>query len=90
MQSMSVRPVMGRVAAVLLFAVAPACAAPARLSPHKRILFIHQNEEYSPAAQEVWKRLLDRSRGSEVMRKLKLGSLAEVIRFPVRNGIVQA
>ena len=27
---------------------------------------------------------------SEVMRKLKLGSLAELIRFAIRNGIIQA
>jgi DNA-binding NarL/FixJ family response regulator len=27
---------------------------------------------------------------SEIMRKLKLGSLAELIRFAIRNGIVQA
>lgn len=57
---MSVWPVMGRPAAPVLSAAALACVVPAQTP----VSLTHQNDEYSPAAQELQKGILNRLRAT--------------------------
>jgi signal transduction histidine kinase len=79
---MSVLRIVGRAAAVWLFTATLACAAPAQTRAPKRVLLIHQNEEYSPASLEVQRGLLDRLRITMGPETEFFGEQLEATRFP--------
>jgi signal transduction histidine kinase len=79
---MSMRPGMARAALALLCAAAFACAASAQQHVPKRILLVHQNDEYSPAALELEKGLLDRLRLTLGPDTEFFGEQLEATRFP--------
>jgi signal transduction histidine kinase len=79
---MSMRSGTGRAAIALLFMVAGVSVASTQSLTPKRVLLIHQNEEYSPAAQELEKGLLDRLRMALGPETEFFGEQLEATRLP--------
>ncbi len=73
---------MGRAAAAFLFALAVTATTLGQATAPKRILLIHQNEEYSPAALELQKGLLDRLRIALGPETEFFGEQLEATRLP--------